>query len=421
MAVDRPASYYFENGTASPGTPRRNSLSDLRIPTRITSSQARIEEDLERVKQFAKGIDGQPFPFPEREGRRSDHYTIMTDLKALQKQYYQLIQIVISPPSSPSPSPSPSDDVADEDGPSATAVNKIAQAIKRIEIDYQSWWEQAQALVDLGDGKQSATKSSPAATASRRDRCVSLAQQSPSKRERERTGSEMETEGLVVPRHPPPTAEHRPKYSRRPSAASSFETASVEERQREMLWGVLSPSSKGASLPSRGPPSPRASLALPLEPPPTRPSRPTKFPSAPSPSYDSKPLPGLSVQRLPQRPNGIRRVSKGVSGIKDFLLRLKLKASEEGSSVDHPNPITKWFEDPVGRRSVSSPLRVAAPATTTKSGRTSSSEEEEDWDRQSTPDASPTGGRLGIRRSRTQSTTVKGERMALSKSDLPFR
>ena len=58
MAVDRPASYFFDEGMGGQEVARRNSLSDLRIPSRITSSQARIEEDLERVKEFAKGIDG---------------------------------------------------------------------------------------------------------------------------------------------------------------------------------------------------------------------------------------------------------------------------------------------------------------------------------------------------------------------------
>lgn len=38
---------------------RRNSLSDLRIPARITNAQVRIEEDIERVKRFAEGIEGE--------------------------------------------------------------------------------------------------------------------------------------------------------------------------------------------------------------------------------------------------------------------------------------------------------------------------------------------------------------------------
>ncbi|KAL8283245.1 hypothetical protein RQP46_006023 [Phenoliferia psychrophenolica] len=345
MAVDRPASYYFEDGMTTPELARRNSLSDLRIPTRITSSQARIEEDLESVKQFAKGID---------------------DLKSLRQQYNQLVRIVVSPPSSP--------DEHDFTGPSASAVNKIAQAIKRIEIDYQSWWEQAEALVDLGDGKTRKHESpSPGVAASRRDRCVSLAQTSPSKRPTS-TGSDTETEDLSA------SPSKRPEYARRPSASSVETGLTVEERQREMLWGVLAPA---------------------------RPT-PTKFPSAPSPSTSNKPFTGLSQQRPPPRTTGIRRVSKaGVSGIKDFLLRLKLKASEELAVPGDP--------DNPGRRSVSSPSRVP-PATPARS----SSEEDEDWDRQSTPEISPNP--LSMRRARTQSTTVAGaggERMALTTEAMP--
>lgn len=55
---------------------RRNSLSDLRIPSRITSSQARIEEDLERVREFAKGIESEFFFFfssSDRERERERH------------------------------------------------------------------------------------------------------------------------------------------------------------------------------------------------------------------------------------------------------------------------------------------------------------------------------------------------------------
>lgn len=55
MGVHLPSS---EQGEAGQVIVRRNSLSDLRIPSRITSSQARIEGDLERVKEFARGVDG---------------------------------------------------------------------------------------------------------------------------------------------------------------------------------------------------------------------------------------------------------------------------------------------------------------------------------------------------------------------------
>lgn len=46
--------------TRGEGVPRRNSLSSLRIPSRIITAQARIGDDLERVREFARGVDGTP-------------------------------------------------------------------------------------------------------------------------------------------------------------------------------------------------------------------------------------------------------------------------------------------------------------------------------------------------------------------------
>ncbi|KAI5478069.1 hypothetical protein MNV49_005532 [Pseudohyphozyma bogoriensis] len=408
MAVDRPASYYFDDAfEGGQEVVRRNSLSDLRIPTRITSSQARIEEDLARVREFAKGID---------------------ELKSLRRQYQQLIKIVVSPPSSPEPGSEP------EAGPPPEAMQKMAQAIKRLEIDYRSWWEQAEALVDLGDGKQrvNESKDSPGTIASKRDRCVSLAMESPSKKET-LASSDSEEEDLELDEGLRSSLTPRkPSMVRRVSSASSVAT-SVEDRQREMLRGVLTPPSKGASLPSRGPPAPRPSLGI-LEPSNRSSSAPT--PSLPSSTPNAAPL--LRQQR------DIRRVSRaGVSGIKDFLLRLKLKSPEDGVGV--PVPDIPRLEVPdqraSPRRSVSNPVRSETPAGDASripqrprplSG--GSSSEEEDWDLQLTPDASPRStivspstpqaqmgmSGLGMRRSRTQSTTVGNEtKMVLTTEAMP--
>lgn len=436
MAVDRPASYYFEDQTGGQDVARRNSLSDLRIPSRITSSQVRIEEDLERVKEFAKGIDG-AFSLSSLFGAR-ELISALEDLKALRRQYQQLIRVHISPPSSPEPDKSPFV------GPSPEAVQKMAQAIKRLEIDYRSWWEQAEALVDLGDGKTRAEpRDSPGVIASKRDRCVSLATQSPSKGRA--ADSETETEEMSR------MGSVRRQVKRSPSASSIETSLTVEERQKEMLRGVLAPSIKGASLPSRKPASPRPSLAVlgQLH------SHSTALPSPTSPTF-TKPAFLLSHAPPPRPNSAVRRVSRaGVSGIKDFLLRLKVKASEEQARTHQRQNFglasqdAGLPDDPLSRRSVSDPSRAVtltnlSPKRTLplpENGRTKarssqgSSEEDEDWDRPSSPETSPrraeevelpttpVRSNTALRRNRTQSTKVAGaaggERMVLTTEAMP--
>lgn len=270
--------------------------------------------------------------------------------------------------------------------------------VSRIQVDYQRWWEQAETLIDLGDGKEVATK---------RDRCVSH----PSLSTRGRTstvgqqgGSETETEetqnrrSLASSASGSPTTSRRPRYVRRPSASSMETAMSVEERQKEMLQGVLlNPALKGASLPVRGPPSPRPTLAVLTE---------GRSASAPS---SSKPVPpGLSSSSSSPYPiaspskSNIRRVSRaGVSaGIKDFLLRLRIKASEElAASVNTPQ-LARLSPPEDGRRSVSDPTRSSITPSNSRYGSLrrrsppvalalarpiSSSSSEEDWDRESSP------------------------------------
>ncbi|GJN91879.1 hypothetical protein Rhopal_004904-T1 [Rhodotorula paludigena] len=263
---------------------RRNSLSDLRIPARITNAQKKIEEDLERVKQFAKAIE---------------------DLKTLQRQYNQLIQVFVEPPP-------PSPGLLSPDQPSSAALNKTAQAARRVELDFSSTWEQVQTLINLADGaptREGLKKTSPGTLASRRDRCVSLAPERELHRLslRAASGSETETETSLA-RNGSVRA-----HQRRPSS-SSFETdASVAVRQREMLRGVLAPPAKGASLPSRAPPAPRPPL-------PRLDSGASTTVSPTSPRSAAQPL----------SPASARRVSRGgVFGIREFLLRLRSKATEE--------------------------------------------------------------------------------------------
>lgn len=270
---------------------------------------------------------------------------------------------------------------------------------------------------------------------------------------------------------------------KRSPSASSVETASlsVEERQLEMLRGVLTSPNKGASLPSRRleKPSTRPSLAVVTQPNYLQPSRqhslqsssgsstapPSKSPSNPSDLSLATSTPRSSDSR------GIRRVSRaGVSGIKDFLMRLRLKASEEQARSHFlpPPPSlsprrSRLWRGPPPPSSPSTPPShtlhspVAPPVTPTRrsvsdpptrpssSKGTDSSSEEEDWDKDvpSSPDDSPRSSRtpanaLGVgkndpaavarrslRRSRTQSTTIVGggmgggERMILTTEAMP--
>lgn len=180
---------------------------------------------------------------------------LLADLKGLRRQYDQLIHIFAESPSSPAN--------LTPDRPSINALAKTAQAARRVEIDYSAWWEQAQTLIDLGDGKASRKeRASPGTLASRRDRCVSLAPETTPPRSSTSPGlrplpseSETETEAkfatsAVLGRN----GSTAPRLRRRPSASSIETEASVAVRQREMLRGVLAPTMKGASLPSRARP-----------------------------------------------------------------------------------------------------------------------------------------------------------------------
>ncbi|GAA5911958.1 hypothetical protein JCM6882_004725 [Rhodosporidiobolus microsporus] len=385
-----PTHYFFDDDLAVSESdfslPRRNSLSDLKIPARITSSQKKIEEDLEKVKQFAKGIE---------------------DLKALKRQYDQLIQVFIEPPSpnhlSPAAHPLSSD------GPSPAALTKAASAIRRVEIDYSQWWEQAQTLIDLGDGKPASNgvssgtrgRNSPGALASKRDRCVSLAPETTPTKPRHGavSGSETETEATFAAggekggllRSVTSPNGRRPMV--RQASASSIETElSVEARQREMLRGVLAPVTKGASLPSRGPPPPRPGLSVlttsgegsklgsptasrtpSAEQQPTGRRIPLTHAHTVSPTSARKP-PLPPPPRVAVTPSS-RRVSRaGVFGIREFLLRLRSKATEELAASVGTLPISPADEQPSppssssaspARRSVSDP--ASRPHTPTSS------------------------------------------------------
>ncbi|GAA6023727.1 hypothetical protein JCM11491_002682 [Sporobolomyces phaffii] len=430
--------------------PRRNSLSDLRIPARITNAQQKIEEDLERVRQFARGVE---------------------DLKALRRQHDQLVQIFVEPCSLANPRHS-------IDVSTALANGPTTQGVRRVELDYSHWWEQARTLIDLGDGKpREPQRTSPGTLASRRDRCVSMAAESftsahdidPDNSSLDASGpSQSATDFQSLAANG--GANTRKGLPRVPSASSIETEASVGARQREMLRGVLAPSSKGASLPSRGPPSPRPGLAVlappvpplagpDLPPPPRAPSPPKRAPfnhQTPSSATSTRPT-----------SNASRRVSRaGVSGIREFLLRLRHRAVEElansvgtlpppaASAITRSPSITaapprRSVSDPTSRpitpahsrRPTPSSLVQHVAASTVSPSRprqpshSSSSDAEEDWDAE-LASASTTGSLAepevasrSLRRSRTVSAghapptpqTKSGtEMMALTTENMPL-
>lgn len=373
---------------------------------------------------------------------------LLADLKGLRRQYDQLIHIFAESPSSPAN--------LTPDRPSINALAKTAQAARRVEIDYSAWWEQAQTLIDLGDGKASRKeRASPGTLASRRDRCVSLAPETTPPRSSTSPGlrplpseSETETEAkfatsAVLGRN----GSTAPRLRRRPSASSIETEASVAVRQREMLRGVLAPTMKGASLPSRAPPAPRPPLPR-LDSSKSNGKRVsgvprgvshTISPTTPrSPSLPAAtPLPAVAA----------RRVSRGgVFGIRELLLRLRSKATEELAAsvgsipLDSSTRLSSASVAPsLGRRSVSDPshrphtpqragashLRPSAPPlaaalpSTSSPGRISlSSESDEDWDadlaisapsRNSFLDADESvSAAVAARRERTRSVIVAG-------------
>ncbi|SGY34549.1 BQ5605_C002g01651 [Microbotryum silenes-dioicae] len=366
MGSGRPPSRFWDDDFASITsssiqTTRRNSLGDLKIPQRISMAQARIEEDLERVKQFAQGIE---------------------ELKLVRAQYQQLLRTVAHSARSFDIEPSHLESL------SRTTLRPASQAIRRLGIDYGAWWEQADALVDLGDGTPRAVepRQTPGSIASRRDRCVSLAPSPPHKgRWNDSAASSDENESAWGADSADATMTQR--IGRRPSC-SSIETSGfrsgMARRQHEMLRGVLVPGPKGASLPSRGPPSPRPTLAALHS---NSAGLKGTLPFSRFTGIDGRP-----AVHLPPTPSkkSLRRVSRaGVSGIKEFLLRLRNKFVVEDLTFPAS---AQFYQEPVdslpsnGRKSISIPIDPTL-ANSPRDHRSSmlrvDSEEEEDWDQAS--------------------------------------
>lgn len=253
----------------------------------------------------------------------------------------------------------------------------------------------------------------------------------------------------------------RPDFLRRPSASSFDSDDGLQERQKEMFKDVLLGPHKGMSMPTRGVPSPRPSLSILGDPTTPRaksqplPPKSISLPPILDTTASSCPAPVPSVATT-----ALRRVGQaGIAGVKDFLLRLRVKAFEDGplrrqaqrsatGSVSlGPSPALSIEHE--GRRSVSDPMRNCVspgPAsmrrihTTPALSTLASSDSDEDWDREmelqqagSDEDGllvCPANANISgtLRRARTQSTNSSGkngvvarltDRMVLTTEALP--
>jgi len=125
---------------------RRNSLSDLKIPTRISRAQDGIRANMTYLRDFAHGI---------------------TELKTLQARYHAALLELHR--------------YQDQSGPKSTRSKELLGQLGDIELLYAPWWECADVLIGLGDGRSDADRSatldtlthSPAPR-SNRDRRITL-------------------------------------------------------------------------------------------------------------------------------------------------------------------------------------------------------------------------------------------------------
>lgn len=105
-------------GAESPGIARRNSYGDFKIPERISKAQESLRAGLTSVRAFANGVE---------------------ELKSLRDDYERLRQRLIS-------------------GNDDSISLSLQVSFERIEKAYNNWWECAEVLINLGDGKEASAQ-----------------------------------------------------------------------------------------------------------------------------------------------------------------------------------------------------------------------------------------------------------------------
>ncbi|KAH8109655.1 hypothetical protein DFH11DRAFT_1515349, partial [Phellopilus nigrolimitatus] len=165
---------------ASSNVHRRNSLGDLKIPSRISRAQDGLKRDLGRVREFAAHVE-------QMRELRTTYYT-----------FAQQIQTMLDTPSSPSRATSPTNlfnlprpasrarSNTSPSSPPTIDCRSLVASIQIIDSKYAIAWECAELLIELGTGSApepvqptpvaGASKSAPASSRQKnRERAVTLA------------------------------------------------------------------------------------------------------------------------------------------------------------------------------------------------------------------------------------------------------
>ncbi|KAH8926729.1 hypothetical protein BT69DRAFT_945039 [Atractiella rhizophila] len=228
-------------------TPSAANGGELRIPKHITSKSVRLEEDLANLAAYQTGV---------------------RDLIYLRGLYDELI----------------ADQLASTTGVTGSLAKGKRSLQMLQKLDYDKWFEEAEVLIELGDGNK----------ASHRERTTSL---------------------LPDPDEPVGVSDRQAQNH----STVDLNQEGGKERKRDILENILSPR-KGSDMEATSRPcTPTNPRPFPLQ---AKPSLST-ISSVPSPSR---------VGDSPSR-SKLRRVSRaGIFGIQQFLKTLKLRANEENES-----------------------------------------------------------------------------------------
>lgn len=256
-------------------------------------------------------------------------------------------------------------------------------------------WEQAQALIDLGDGK--APRAVPTTKGPRRPPL-----------DRTNTGSSVATAFSRSTSQRSSTLSRAGSASlrlRKASISSIDSDFSVAARQRDMLRGVLAIPNKGASLPVRAPPSPRPPLSVLT-------GR-SSDPGHRGPEARSSPMP-------PPTPSSRRVSRQTLLGIRDLISRLRSRATEElaasvGSVPPGPAHVGPHHHS-LPQRSFSETYTRRGPSSSSYPARRGSEDSDEDWDRDLGLAEARTGGAESCIREETSSLDGK---LALTAEAMP--